>query len=119
MPKKSSAGQIKWTQELRKVLYARLVMEFGSYDTWGNSRSPSDVTRYKKVTEELAEYFTNLTGDSFAATAVRQQVDWACTKQDGIKASHARTFILNKAAAVEMGFLKSSDLPKYLLAENA
>jgi len=25
---------LKWTQDLRKVMYSRLVMEFGSHDEW-------------------------------------------------------------------------------------
>jgi len=119
MPKRLSGTRIKWTQELRKIMYARLVMEFGSYDTWGNSRSPSDTARFKVVLRELATYFSDLTGESFEPTAVDQQVNWACTKQSDVKAGHARTFILNKAAALEMGFLKSADLTKHLLAGNA
>src|SRR5262245_42634500 len=101
MASQSNGNRIKWTQELRKIMYARLVMEFGSYDGWGHSRSPSDTARYREVLKEIARYFSNLTGNSFAPTAVDQQINWACTKQSDVKAGHARTFILNKVAAVE------------------
>jgi hypothetical protein len=70
-----------------------------------------------EVLKELAAYFTRLTGDRFAWTAVRQQVDWGKTRQKEIRDGHLRQFILNKAAAVEMGFLSPSSLPATVFTE--
>jgi hypothetical protein len=35
-----ATANLKWTQDLRKVMYARLVMEFGNYDQWGKVSFP-------------------------------------------------------------------------------
>jgi len=110
----------KWTQDLRKIMYARIVMEFGSYDDWNKSSYPDGHReRYDAVLKELAEYFKLLTGEDFEATAVEQQVKWGYTKQESVlQATHVRPFILNKAAALEMGFIKAADLPSELLPSN-
>lgn len=109
---------LKWTQDLRKVMYARLVMEFGSHDEWIKASYPEGKKdRYQTVLRELAQYFTRLTGDEFAWTAVQQQVDWGRTQQEQIRDGHLRQYILNKAAAIEMGFLRPSSLPATVLTE--
>ena len=82
--------QIKWTQTLRTVLYARLVMEFGPHDAWGHQSYPDGCKdRYHEVLKELADYFEGITGKKFEWTAVQQQIDWAWTRQKGVKANHA------------------------------
>jgi hypothetical protein len=111
-------ANIKWTQELRRVLYARLTMEFGSHDKWVMLSYPEgQKARYHEVLKELAKYFSQLTGERFAWTAVQQQVDWGRTRQEEIRANYLRQYILNKAAAIEMGFLPASSLPIAVLTE--
>ncbi len=112
-------GTIKWTQELRRILYARLVMEFGPHETWLLKNYPKgQKERYGEVLKELAAYFTQLTGDRFEASAVDQQVAWATTRQESITTeSFAYQFIMNKSAALEMGFLTSSRLPSYMVTQ--
>src|SRR5690348_566041 len=107
---------IKWTQELRKVLYARIVMEFGQYNSWDAKRYPADRRdRFNAVLQELATYFSQLTDDEFEPTAVGQQADWACTSQREVtNAGYACQLIMNKAAALEMGFLTGTDLSSFL-----
>lgn len=115
MPKRN----VKWTQELRRILYARLVMEFGAHASWELKNYPKgQKRRYEFVLQELAKYFTELTGNQFEATAVDQQVAWATTKQESITtAGFAYQFMMNKSAALEMGFLSSAELPEYMVTQ--
>jgi hypothetical protein len=110
-------SQIKWTQELRKVVYARITMEFGTYETWGGEQPKGQGTRYQEVLKELAAYISTLSGKTIEHTAVDQQIAWAITKQKSIRAGHVRQFVMNKAAALEMGFLTGPELPHFMLAE--
>jgi hypothetical protein len=100
---------IKWTPEIRKQLYTRLVAEFGPHTRWNGAYEPlSKKSRFAEVLEELAAEFTVATGKSFKATAVRQQVNFAVTPQkadDFPDPSHKRTLSLNKTAAREAGLI--------------
>ena len=72
----------KWTQELRKIMYARVTMEFGSLDSWeGKRHPPCDRDKFDKVMEQLAKYFSILTGKEFTSSAVSMQVEFGATKQ--------------------------------------
>ena len=106
----------KWTQDLRRIMYARLVMEFGPYDQWKKTDyRDGKKERYEEVLTELANYFSALGGARFDASAVRQQVNFGRTRQESVLSqSHARSFILNKAAALETGFIQSRTLPSLL-----
>jgi hypothetical protein len=90
-------------------------MEFGPHATWGgtNIRFPKGKEeRFNQVKEELARYFSELTGKVITSTGVQTQLNWACTSQDEVdNISHARQLIMNKAAALDSGFLQQSDLP--------
>ena len=110
---------IKWTQEMRRVLYARLVMEFGAHATWEVRNYPKGKRkRYDVVLEELARYFSTQSGSTFHGSALDQQVAWATTKQESItNAGFAYQFIMNKSAALEMGFLSSAELPDYIVTQ--
>jgi len=56
-----------------------------------------------------------LLGMEIQASAVENQIAWGITMQHDIRnQSHARNVILNKSAALEVGFISSSDLPKYM-----
>jgi hypothetical protein len=112
-------SQIKWTQELRKVVYARITMEFGPYQTWGGARTPKGQGgRYEEVLKELAAYLSTHSGKTIEYSAIDQQIAWAVTKQETIQnAGYARQFIMNEAAALEMGFITGPELPDYMLAE--
>jgi hypothetical protein len=111
-------NQVKWTQELRKIVYARIAMEFGPHQSWGGTRAPKGKTkRFAQVLKELAEYLSRISGKPIGPGAIDQQIAWAVTKQSQVQnAGHARQFIMNKAAAVEMGFLTGPELPDYMLA---
>jgi hypothetical protein len=114
-------SNVKWDQEMRKVVYARITMEFGQYRSWGGSWAPKGKRkRYEQVLRELADYLSALSGKSIANTAIEQQIKWAVTTQDTVlSAGYARQFIMNKAAALEMGFLTGPEMPGYMLTQKA
>jgi len=74
-------SQIKWTQELRKIVYARITMEFGPYQSWGATRTPKGQSkRFARVLKELADYLSTISGKTIASGAIHQQIAWAVTK---------------------------------------
>ncbi len=105
-----------WTQDMRKILYARLHKEFGPHSGWaGGSSPPGMPKRFKTVREELADQFSKMAGQEITPGAVKNQIEWGITVQKEMKdQSHARNYILNKAAALEVGFINASDLPAYM-----
>lgn len=106
----------KWTHELRVKMYARLLAEFGPHTDWGTFAYPSGRKhRLKEVLKELAVEFTHSTGKTFEWTALDQQMIWGITRQGRVKnAAFASQYILNKAAALETGFLKTSELSGFV-----
>lgn len=106
----------KWTHELRVKMYSRLLAEFGPHAEWGTFAYPSGRKgRLKEVLKELAVEFTRSTGKTFAWTALDQQMIWGITRQGRVKnAAFASQYILNKAAALETGFLKTSELSGFV-----
>jgi hypothetical protein len=105
-----------WTDEMRKKIYARLLKEFGPHREWAGSRSPIDQKdRFKQVLVELAADFSKQVGKTIKPSAVEQQMDWGITIQKKmVSKGHVRTFILNKAAALETNFISYNDLPQYM-----
>lgn len=101
---------------MRKMLYASLLAEFGAHRTWKGSRYPTDKRQqFRSAMRKLAGIFSELAKKNITPEAVEQQVDWAITVQKDIKSQgHARQFILNKAAALEIGFIVASDLPGFM-----
>lgn len=106
----------KWTHELRVKMYSRLLAEFGPHTDWGTFAYPSGrKDRLKEVLKELAVEFTRSTGKTFEWTALDQQMIWGITRQGRVKnAAFASQYILNKAAALETGFLKTSELSGFV-----
>jgi hypothetical protein len=106
----------KWTHELRVKMYSRLLAEFGPHSGWGTFAYPSGrKDRLKEVLKELAVEFTRSTGKTFEWTALDQQMIWGITRQGRVKnAAFASVYILNKAAALETGFLKTSELSGFV-----
>jgi hypothetical protein len=112
---------IVWTYEMRKMLYASLLAEFGPHHTWHGSRYPTDRrTDFQGVLRKLAAAFSIVSGKEITPEAVEQQVDWGITVQKEMKSQgHVRNFILNKAAALEVGFVTTSDLPNFMTVRAA
>jgi hypothetical protein len=105
-----------WTQEMREILYSRLLQDFGPYAEWDGTRRPhGKKTQFDRMLGDLAKKFSRMAGQTITARAVEHQIAWGLTTQSEMRdRSRARNYILNKAAALEVGFLASDDLPKHM-----
>lgn len=114
--KQSPSRRQKWTHDLRVRLYSRLLREFGPYASWGKVAFPEGRKgELEEVLRQLAVEFADETGKRFEWTALEQQMRWGITRQGKVKNSgFAYQYILNKAAAIESGFLSSSDLSGFV-----
>jgi hypothetical protein len=99
-----------WTGDVRRVLYKRLVQLFKPSDKWEKSGSPGhgldrDFDRFCKVFAEAV--------GAKSADAVKHQIRFALpeTECGSNWGRQAQTAILNKAAALEAGFIRDSQLP--------
>lgn len=106
----------KWTQDMRTIMFRRLVQQFGPYETWGRRTYPSNhKDEYRRTLHEIAGFFSALTGETLRASAVELQIKYGYTPQGEIKEQgRVRTWILNKSAAMDAGFIKTSELPTNL-----
>jgi hypothetical protein len=104
----------EWTQNMRRKVYSRLLNEIGPHERWDAKIRPIwKRQQYDKILLELAIEFSS------EVTAIQQQINFATTTQQEFKnRSHIRSFILNKAAAIEVGFITTSQLPNYLKISN-
>jgi hypothetical protein len=110
---------MKWTQEMRRKLYSRLVKDFGPHNVWGAKIGPKDKqVQFYKVLAELALQFSKEAGHFIAASALHAQINWATTLQKEMKnPSRIRNFVLNKAAALDAGFISASEWPTRMTCE--
>ena len=75
-----------------------------------------DRALFLKALSELAVLFSQMTGREITSGAVSAQLAWATTTQRELKdCSLVRNYILNKAAALEVGFIGLGDLPEGLI----
>lgn len=102
-----------WTHDLRKFLYGTLVMRHGPHHTWLGDEEPAQGTAaYNQTLQQLAQYVSVLVGHQVTWRAVRLQVRWAWTPQGAVRnTGNMRSFIANKTAAIEAGFIRQRDLP--------
>ena len=100
-----------WTGDVRRVLYKQLVKNFGAYETWKKSSSPG--SNLDKQFDEFCEAFARAVGAK-SGEAVQHQIRFAMpeTSKGSNWDRHAQTAILNKAAALEAGFIDDKHLPK-------
>jgi hypothetical protein len=106
---------------MRHWLYTQLLTEYGPYHTWGGRRTPPQPSvPFDAMMERLARYLSHAAGRQLTAGAVAQQVAWGVTRQTLVRGrSRVRNFLLNKAAALEVGLLTSEDLPAMLATPRA
>jgi hypothetical protein len=99
-----------WTGEIRRVLYHRLVKQFGPLAGWKKSGSPGGKLDDKF--DEFCEAFAKAV-DAESANAVKHQIRFAMPESASGSSwgRHAQTAILNKAAALEAGFIEDKHLP--------
>ena len=94
-----------WTGERRRLLFRGLVERFGPFDSW-MSMPPSDIKLEKYCSD-----FASLIGAS-SPRAVQHQIRFAMpSSSKRLSAGHARAAILNKAAALEVGFIRQCHIP--------
>ena len=99
-----------WTGEVRRVLYTRLVQLFGPYEKWTKSSSPG--RNLDTSFEQFCDAFARAIGAK-SGKAVQHQIRFAMpeTPKGSTWERHAQTAILNKAAALEAGFIEDKHLP--------
>jgi len=108
-----------WTQNRRQELYSRLMTEIGSHHLWDAKIKPvSKRPQFDKLLTTLAHEFCQETGETFAESAIQQQINFATTTERILRnRSHIRSFVMNKAAALDAGFILSSSLPIRITSE--
>jgi hypothetical protein len=99
-----------WAGDVRRVLYRRLVELFGPYEEWEKAASPG------KGRDEEFDEFCNIFAQTVGAKsgrAVEHQIRFALpeTESGSVWHTQAQAAILNKAAALEAGFIKDKHLP--------
>jgi hypothetical protein len=100
-----------WTNREREFLYSYLLTGFGPYRNWHARANPhGNKALFETVLKEIAERLSDQANYRFTTKAVQQQLEWAITTQQKVNRRHIRSFLLNKAAAVEVGFLDADDL---------
>jgi hypothetical protein len=105
-----------WTGDVRRVLYRRLVEQFGPFDKWERASSPGggNDENFNQFCEDFARVVGAKSGE-----AVKHQIRFAMPESgsgSSYAGGHAQTAILNKAAALEAGFIENKHLPKILRA---
>ena len=82
---------VKWTRENHTVLYKRIVDAFGPHEKWNGADYPYGA-RYEleEIYKRFAKEMTDK-GYPTTWTAVRNQVLWGITKQDGFRAIDSLT----------------------------
>ncbi len=106
-----------WTGDVRRVLYRRLVERFGAFDNWVGTSSPGPGhdENFNQFCDDFARVVGAKSGD-----AVKHQIRFAMPESAGgsvWQEGHARTAILNKAAALESGFIENRHLPNLRATE--
>jgi hypothetical protein len=103
-----------WTGDVRRVLYQRLVELFGPLSQWQRTNTPGG--KQDAEFDQFCEDFARVVGAN-SAEAVRMQIRYAMPETDSgsiWEEGRARTAILNKAAALEAGFIENRHLPNIL-----
>ena len=110
----------KWTKENRELLFKRVYQEFGSVENWQSRTNPTgDKDDYVNFLSDMSVAFSTLTRKNVSPKGVKQQIDWAVqhSQKSCQSRGHVYNFIMNRAAAIEAGVIKSSDLPEMALFE--
>ena len=106
-----------WDQDGRRMIYNDLVLTFGPLKEWGNSRYPQGQKQeFDALLLSLAKRLSRKYGKEISSGAISQQIGWGVSRQRKINhAGYFKSYILNRAAAVETGFLTTADLPETVL----
>jgi hypothetical protein len=107
-----------WTQDVRRVLYARLVQIFGPLSSWEKKNSPG--RQLDDGFSEFCDVFARAVGAK-SGDAVKRQIRFAMpeTERGSSWGRQAQPAIFNKAAAFEAGFIEGKHLPDLLAVGRA
>lgn len=97
-----------WTNAAREHLFERLVKLFGPAKEWQTSASPG--RGLDNAFDEFCEAFARATGAG-SGKAVKHQISFALQRNGHWKKGHVQNVVLNKAAALRVGFIDSKHLP--------
>ena len=99
----------KWTQELRRIVFSRLAMEFGKqyWKTRSNELPFPKTMTETEVLNQIAHYLTWLTKEKFTVKEVDAQLAWARSEQKSVNKVQSKQFVLCKAAAYEVGLISN------------
>jgi hypothetical protein len=106
---------MKWTYEARELLYSQLVARFGPHKDWETSARPG-----RGLNEEYDLFCENFakTIRSKSGNAVKHQISFALPIPEGgtryWAQGHARSAILNLAAAFQAGFVEAFAFPSLI-----
>lgn len=103
-----------WTGDARRLLYSLLVKKFGPLSAWQSANSPGQGRddEYRQFLEDFAR-----TVGASSGNAVQMQIRFAMPETENGStwvAGHVQAAILNKAAALEAGFIESRHLPEQM-----
>ena len=106
---------MKWNQELRVILYKRLLEKYGPHETWETRKCPEKgkCQEFWAFMEEVADSLRKLTGTDFKDGGPIMQFEHAITTQPKSESTgRSHIIIMNKAAAYEAGFITSKEMPE-------
>lgn len=100
-----------WSSNARQLLFSRLTKLFGAASEWEYTHAPG--RGLDEQFEEFCEAFATVVGAK-SADAVKMQIRFAMPEMGtgSERDRHAQTAILNKAYAMEAGFIEDRDLPR-------
>lgn len=107
--------QRKWNHTLRYNLYRDLLLAFGPARYWVNGRPASRVELEDLLVKEAAVFNAQnpqTDFEPFTPESIKQQLDWALRVCSHVKPTQIHTWMCNKVAAYEAGFIDASLMPK-------
>jgi hypothetical protein len=123
----------KWIHQRRQQLYKAIVVAAGNYSSWDKKGSEPPPRGYQtrpfhrtlRVLRDEWEkegVFLGKKGQDVPPKdrglgAIKSQIAWATTAQTFIQQAHVMSWLSNKIAAYEAGFLNDSNLPKVISLE--
>jgi len=103
---------MKWTQSRRVGVFSTIANTFGPWNKWGRRSFPANrKEEYDCCLDRILENLNKTTRDKFEIGSLKQQISMAISVSRNVKNSIATDWILCKAAAIESGLLRCSDLP--------
>jgi hypothetical protein len=116
MPYELTDNRFEWTQDLRRDLFRCLVLRFGGWspEAWTANHKPAEQGGALAYEQSLRAFCVvhGMVEDKW--TAVDQQVRFALSMSDHEPSNQALYALLNRAAAVEVGFFTNQSCPRYV-----